>query len=103
MSKTKAAGSTKLGRDSAAKRLGVKMFDGQQARAGMVLVRQRGTRFLPGTNVARGGDDTLYAKKTGFVEFKTIRKKRFDGNSRIAKIINVVLQGKTGKKARKGA
>lgn len=91
MSKTKAAGSTKLGRDSASKRLGVKMYGGQRARAGMILVRQRGTRYLPGENVARGADDTLYAKKAGTVEFKTTRKKQYDGNQRIAKVINIVL------------
>ena len=91
MSKTKAAGSTKYGRDSAAKRLGVKLYGGQRTRAGMVLVRQRGTRFLPGENVSRGGDDTLYAKKAGIVEFKTIRKTKYDGNQRIAKVVSVVL------------
>lgn len=94
MAKTKATGSTRLGRDSAAKRLGVKLFGGQTARAGMILVRQRGTRYLPGDNVVRAGDDTLYAKKSGVVQFKTIRKMRFDGSQRIAKVISVVSQTK---------
>lgn len=90
MAKTKAAGSTKLGRDSISKRLGVKLYAGEIAKPGNVLVRQRGTKFLPGENVRKGGDDTLYALKEGKVLFKTIRKTRFDGKQRIAKVINVV-------------
>ncbi|HEX6418011.1 MAG TPA: 50S ribosomal protein L27 [Acidimicrobiales bacterium] len=69
MSKTKGAGSTKNGRDSHAKRLGVKAFDGTAVRAGSILVRQRGTRFHPGENVGRGGDDTLFALVDGTVKF----------------------------------
>ena len=69
MSKTKGAGSTKNGRDSAAKRLGVKAFDGTVVTAGSILVRQRGTRFHPGRNVGRGGDDTLFALVDGAVKF----------------------------------
>ena len=56
----------------------------------MMIVRQRGTKFLAGENVKRGADDTLYAKKGGVVKFKTKRKKRFDGSRRIAKVVNVV-------------
>lgn len=89
MAKTKAAGSTKLGRDSAAKRLGVKLYAGQKAKPGSILVRQRGTKFLPGHNVRKGGDDTLYAVKEGVVKFNTKRKKRFDNSQRIVKIVNV--------------
>lgn len=89
MAKTKAAGSTKLGRDSISKRLGVKLYAGELAKAGNILVRQRGTRFLPGANVRRGADDTLYAAKDGEVLFQTIRKTRFDGKQRIAKVINI--------------
>lgn len=89
MAKTKAAGSTRLGRDSQPKYLGVKLYDGQRAKPGMILVRQRGTKFLPGKNVARGGDDTLYALKEGLVKFLTKRKKRFDGSQRVAKIVTV--------------
>lgn len=89
MAKTKAAGSTRLGRDSQPKYLGVKLYDGQLAKPGMILVRQRGTKFLPGKNVARGGDDTLYALKEGLVKFLTKRKKRFDGSQRVAKIVTV--------------
>jgi large subunit ribosomal protein L27 len=69
MSKTKGGGSTRNGRDSAAKRLGVKVFDGTAVTAGSILVRQRGTRFHPGQNVGRGGDDTLFALRDGKVKF----------------------------------
>ena len=66
MSKTKGGGSTRNGRDSHAQRLGVKVFDGTEVRAGSILVRQRGTRFHPGHNVGRGGDDTLFATATAW-------------------------------------
>jgi large subunit ribosomal protein L27 len=69
MSKTKGAGSTKNGRDSHAQRLGVKVFDGTVIDAGSIIVRQRGTRFHPGENVGRGGDDTLFALARGAVKF----------------------------------
>ena len=69
MSKTKGGGSTRNGRDSNAKRLGVKVFDGQTVTAGSIIVRQRGTRFHPGENVGRGGDDTLFATADGSVKF----------------------------------
>jgi large subunit ribosomal protein L27 len=69
MSKTKGGGSTRNGRDSQAKRLGVKVFDGTTVPAGSILVRQRGTRFHPGVNVGRGGDDTLFALADGKVKF----------------------------------
>ena len=69
MSKTKGGGSTRNGRDSAAQRLGVKVFDGTTVRAGAIIVRQRGTRFHPGENVGRGGDDTLFATTDGTVKF----------------------------------
>ncbi len=90
MAKTKSAGTTKLGRDSRPKYLGVKLFNGQKAKPGSIIVRQRGTKFLPGLNVRRGKDDTLYAVKEGIVQFQTKAKKRFDGSSRKAKIVNVV-------------
>jgi large subunit ribosomal protein L27 len=89
MAKTKAAGATKLGRDSLPKYLGIKLFDGQKALVGQVLVRQRGTKFLPGKNVKRGNDDTLYALKEGVVRFQTKRKRGFDNSQRIIKIVNV--------------
>ena len=89
MATTKATGSTHLGRDSQPKYLGVKLYDGQPAKVGQVLVRQRGTKFFPGKNVRRGGDDTLYALKGGVVKFTTKRKTRFDNSQRIVKIVNV--------------
>ena len=67
MSKTKGAGSTKNGRDSQSKRLGVKAYDGTAVSAGSIIVRQRGTRFHPGENVGRGNDDTLFALADGTV------------------------------------
>jgi large subunit ribosomal protein L27 len=69
MAHKKAGGSSRNGRDSESKRLGVKRYGGQLVSAGSILVRQRGTRFHPGTNVGRGGDDTLFAKSTGYVQF----------------------------------
>jgi len=89
MAKTKAAGATKLGRDSRPKYLGIKLFQGQRARTGQVLIRQRGTKFLAGKNVGRGNDDTLYALKEGIVYFQTKRKRGFDNTQRILKIVNV--------------
>jgi len=89
MSKTKSAGATKLGRDSNPKYLGVKLYEGQKVNPGMVIVRQRGTKFLPGKNVKRGSDDTLYAIKQGIIKFTTKRKVKFDGSQRIAKIVNI--------------
>ena len=89
MAHTKSGGSTKLGRDSAAKRLGVKRQHGQAVNAGEVLIRQRGTKYLPGFNVGRGSDDTLYALKSGTVAYRSKKKTRFDGNARNAKVISV--------------
>lgn len=89
MAHTKSGGSTRLGRESASQRLGVKRQNGQPVNAGEVLIRQRGTKYFPGTNVARGKDDTLYAKKAGVVRFSTKRKTRFDGTLRVATVISV--------------
>ena len=71
MASKKGASSTRNGRDSNAQRLGVKRFGGQEVNAGEILVRQRGTKFHPGVNVGRGGDDTLFALSAGAVEFGT--------------------------------
>jgi large subunit ribosomal protein L27 len=76
MSKTKAGGSSKNGRESHAKRLGPKVFDGQRVTAGSVLVRQRGTRLHPGDNVGRGSDDTLFALRDGIVRYGTRNNRR---------------------------
>jgi len=72
----KGVGSTKNGRDSISKRLGVKRADGQFVKAGNILVRQRGTKIHPGLNVGRGGDDTLFAKVSGIVRFERLGKNR---------------------------
>ena len=81
MSKTKGGGSTRNGRDSAAQRLGVKVYNGTSVTAGSIIVRQRGTHFHPGTGVGRGGDDTLFALQAGAVEFGTRRGR---------KVVNIV-------------
>ena len=90
MAHTKAKGSTKLGRESESKRLGVKLFAGEKAKPGDIIIRQRGTKFFPGANVRIGGDDTIYAVKTGVVKFTGKRKTNFDGSKRAVKIVNVV-------------
>jgi len=90
MSKTKSGGSTKLGRDSRAKYLGVKLYEGQKARSGNIIIRQRGTKFIPGKNVKRGNDDSLYAIKDGIVKFKTVKKRKFDGSMRSAKMVEII-------------
>jgi len=74
MAHKKGQGATRNGRDSNAKRLGVKRYGGQAVNAGEILVRQRGTRFRPGANVGLGKDDTLFALKSGTVEFGAGRK-----------------------------
>ena len=76
MSKTKGGGSTRNGRDSKSKRLGVKVYDGTVVAAGAIIVRQRGTKFHPGENVGRGGDDTLFATAEGVVSFGTRKGRR---------------------------
>lgn len=92
MAHKKAGGSTALGRDSQSKRLGVKLFGGQPAKAGSILIRQRGTKWHPGKNVRRGGDDTLYAVSTGVVKFTSKKVKGFDGNLHLRKFVHVVSQ-----------
>ena len=89
MAKTKSKGATRLGRDSRPKYLGVKLYEGQKVRPGMIIVRQRGTKFFPGKNVRQGRDYTLFALKEGVVKFKTKRKKGFDNSQRIVKIVEV--------------
>ena len=84
MSKTKGGGSTRNGRDSRSQRLGVKVFDGTTVSAGSIIVRQRGTRFHPGQNVGRGGDDTLFALAEGKVKF---------GNRKGRRLVDVVTAG----------
>ncbi|HET6641828.1 MAG TPA: 50S ribosomal protein L27 [Gaiellaceae bacterium] len=76
MAHKKGLGSSRNGRDSQAKRLGVKIYDGQAVRAGMILVRQRGTRFTPGPGVGIGRDDTIFATRDGRVEFRRSGERR---------------------------
>lgn len=89
MAHKKAGGSTSLGRDSQSKRLGVKLFTGQDANAGSILIRQRGSKFRAGKNVKRGGDDTLYAKTAGVVSFSRKKIKKFTGSLEWAKFVNI--------------
>ena len=74
MASTKAQGSSNNGRDSHGQRLGVKRYGGEVVKAGMVIMRQRGTKILPGLNVGRGKDDTLFAKINGVVTFEWAKK-----------------------------
>jgi large subunit ribosomal protein L27 len=76
MAHKKGVGSSRNGRDSNAQRLGVKRFGGEAVNAGSIIVRQRGTRFQPGTNVGIGGDDTLFALASGVVHFRKYSKSR---------------------------
>ena len=89
MAHTKAIGSTKLGRDSKAKRLGIKINDGQKVFVGQIILRQRGTKYIPGKNVIRAGDDTLYAGKNGVVKFSSKTKTKFDGSSKRSTMVSV--------------
>ena len=89
MSKTKQGGSSRLGRDSAAQRLGIKISDDQVAKIGQIIIRQRGSKYLAGKNVKVGSDDTIYAMKNGEVKFSTKSKKLFDGSLRRAKAVSV--------------
>ncbi len=90
MATTKSAGTVKTGRDSKPKYLGVKIYGGQKAKIGDVIIRQRGSKFIPGKNVKKGRDDTLYSLKNGIVTYNTIRKNSFDNRQRRAKVVNVV-------------
>ena len=90
MAHKKAGGSTRLGRDSESKRLGVKVHDGQKIKSGMIIVRQRGTKIHPGKNVDKGKDDTLFALLPGVVKFTQRKRKRFDGTLKKAQFANVV-------------
>jgi len=90
MAKTKSGGSSRLGRDSESKRLGVKVQDGEKIKAGAIIIRQRGTKYLPGKNTKRGSDDTIYSIKDGVVQFGSKTKKLYDGSKRTAKIVRVL-------------
>lgn len=89
MAKTKAKGTTKLGRDSISKRLGVKRYDGQLVRSGEIILRQRGTKWEPGEGVGLGKDDTIYALKEGRVRFKKKLLPHFSGRVKLKSVVSV--------------
>lgn len=91
MSHVKAGGSTKNLRDSNPKYLGTKLYDGQKAKSGNIIIRQRGTKILPGKNTMIGKDHTIYAKTEGTVKFTTTRKKGFNNKTTVKKVVNVVV------------
>ena len=86
MAHKKGTGSTRNGRDSNSKRLGVKAYGGEKVNAGSILIRQRGTSFLPGNNVGKGKEDTLFALKEGTVNFESIKR-----NLKNRKRVNIVI------------
>ncbi len=90
MAHKKSAGTTKNGRDSNPKYLGVKITEGDKAQAGSVIIRQRGTDVLPGRNVGMGKDHTLFALTSGTIKFGIKRKMGFDNTTSVKKIIHVV-------------
>jgi large subunit ribosomal protein L27 len=92
MAHKKAGGSSRLGRDSAGQRLGVKVNHGEGLNAGSIIIRQRGTKYHPGQNVGRGKDDTLYAMTDGTVAFQTKKLRKFTGKLKTAKIVNVIAK-----------
>ena len=95
MAKTKSAGSTKLGRDSQPQYLGVKLYAGQIAKPGSIIIRQRGTYFHPGKNVQRGSDDTLFAIISGYVKFTRRKLPKFNGKLKLTNIVNVIPERET--------
>ena len=90
MAHKKAGGSASNLKDSQGQRLGVKLFAGEFAQAGAIIVRQRGTRIRPGKNVERGSDDTLFALRSGHVSFRSRQTRRFDGSLKKTKFADVV-------------
>jgi large subunit ribosomal protein L27 len=90
MAHRKAGGSTALGRDSRPKYLGVKLYAGQKVEKGQIIIRQRGTKFHPGLNVARGADDTLYSVSNGVIAFKDTKKTSFTGKKKLVKTVSVI-------------
>ena len=90
MAHTKAGGSTNNNRDSQPKYLGVKIYGGQKVQIGSIIVRQRGSKFMPGIGVQKGKDDTLFAMKDGVVQFTDKRKTHFDGNRVMRKLVSVI-------------
>ncbi len=89
MSKTKAGGSTKNGRDSSGRRLGVKLFGGQAAQTGDIILRQRGERYVAGPNTFLGNDYTIHAATDGVVSFRQIRRERFTGATHRKTVVSI--------------
>lgn len=94
MAHTKAKGTSKLGRDSVAKRLGVKIYGGMQAKAGDIIIRQRGSKFFAGENVAMGKDDTIYAQVPGVVKYYQKAVEKFSGHMSKKTFVSVIAQEK---------
>lgn len=92
MAHRKAGGSTQLGRDSVSKRLGVKIFGSELAKAGNIIIRQKGTKFHPGKNVARGEDDTLYALIDGIVKFTKKKVRSFTGKMEKRQFVSILKE-----------
>ncbi len=90
MAHTKAAGSTRNGRDSRSQRLGVKIFGDQHAKAGNIIIRQYGCKWSAGENVQRADDDTLHALIDGVVKFKKVMKRKFTGRLMLTRVVSVV-------------
>ena len=90
MSKVKAGGTSKNLKDSKPKFLGVKIADGQKAKAGSIIIRERGTRYLSGANTDIGKDHTIFALKEGVVKFSNKRKTRFDGKVVVRKKVDII-------------
>lgn len=97
MAHKKAGGSTSLGRDSQSQRLGVKLFGGEFAKIGSIVIRQRGTKFHPGINVRKAGDDSLYSLANGFVSFNRKKVRAFNGNLQERTFVNVQVKKETQK------
>lgn len=91
MATSKATGSSRLGRDSNPKYLGIKISNGQTAKAGQILVLQRGTNFIAGANVKMGGNNTLFALKPGIANFATKTKTRFDRSKKAVKVVSILV------------
>lgn len=90
MSTKKSGGSTSLGRDSQAQRLGVKLFGGEKAKTGSIIIRQRGTKYHPGTNVSIGNDDTLFATAEGAVKYSTKKIMGYNNQLRTIRVVSVI-------------
>ncbi len=94
MAHKKAGGSTSLGRDSVSKRLGIKIFGNQAVKKGQIIVRQHGTKYAAGKNVKVGGDSTLFSLTDGVVKFQNKQIRKFHGNLRKTRVVNVVAASK---------